>query len=257
MAVERWRQHRGANDKPVRFTVEGKRWWVGFIPLAPRSGSLWFGVAVPERDFLGAVAKNGYLAGLLLFAMLGLGIVMAVLVVKRYSHHLLDLPRAGVDPKDPEGAILSLIREGEGGTVEFKSTMRMNLRTGKADKAVELAWLKAVAAFMNTTGGTLLIGVDDEGRIQGIEPDGFANEDKCRLHFKNLIAQHIGLEHSGSLHLEIHRIEGRQVVVIECERSDKPVFLSHGKEEEFYIRSGPSSVKLPVSKVIEYLEHRK
>ncbi len=152
---------------------------------------------------------------------------------------------------------MSLIEEGEGNTVEFKTTMRMNLKTGKQDKEIELAWLKTVAAFMNTVGGILLIGVDDKGSVKGLEADGFANEDKCRLHFKNLIAQHIGIEHSRSLHFEIHPVKGGQLIFIECERSEKPVFLSHRNEEGFYIRSGPSSVKLPVSKVLQYLESRK
>ena len=135
--------------------------------------------------------------------------------------------------------------------------MRMNLKTGKQDKEIELAWLKTVTAFMNTAGGILLVGVDDDGDIQGIEADGFANEDKCRLHFKNLIAQHIGIEHSGSLNFEIHPVKGRQLIFIECERAEKPAFLTHRNEEGFYIRSGPSSVKLPVSKVLQYLESRK
>ncbi len=256
-AVEQWRQERGTADKPVGFTAQGKRWWAGFTLLSPKAGSLWFGVVVPEEDFLGAVAKSRYVAVFLLLGILGAGMVMVVLLMKRYSHNLRDVPRTTLDRRDPGNAIMSLIEEGEGNTVEFKSTMRMNLKTGKQDKEIELAWLKAVAAFMNTTGGILLIGVDDDGNIRGIEADGFANEDKCRLHFKNLIAQHIGIEHSGSIHFGIHTVKGRQLILIECERSEKPVFLSHRKEEGFYIRSGPSSVRLSVSKVLEYLESRK
>ena len=102
-------------------------------------------------------------------------------------------------------------------------------------------------------GAMLAVAIVLGGRVK----TGFANEDKCRLHFKNLIAQHIGIEHSGSLNFEIHPVKGRQLIFIECERSEKPVFLSHRNEEGFYIRSGPSSVKLPVSKVLQYLESRK
>ena len=257
MAVEQCRQGRGAADRPVEFMSQGKRWWAGFSPLSPDAGPLWFGVVVPEDDFLGGVKKSPYVAAFFLVAILGVGIVMAVLIVKRYSHNLRDLPNTSLDRRDLETALLSLIEEGEGNTVEFKTTMRMNLKTGKQDKEIELAWLKTVTAFMNTAGGILLVGVDDDGDIQGIEADGFANEDKCRLHFKNLIAQHIGIEHSGSLNFEIHPVKGRQLIFIECERAEKPAFLTHRNEEGFYIRSGPSSVKLPVSKVLQYLESRK
>ena len=45
---------------------------------------------------------------------------------------------------------------------------------------------------MNTDGGILLLGVSDEGTVMGPEADGFASEDKCRLHFKNLVNQHRG-----------------------------------------------------------------
>jgi hypothetical protein len=58
----------------------------------------------------------------------------------------------------------------------------------------DLAWLKAVVGFMNSDGGILLIGVSDDGEILGLDADNFANEDKCRLHFKNLINTYIGVE---------------------------------------------------------------
>ncbi len=256
-AIDQFRGRRGSGDGPRAFVSGGTDWWVGFSPSSPEAGSLWFGIVVPEEDFLGAMAKSRYLAVSLLLGILAVGMVMAILLVRRYSHNLRDLPKQTLDRGDLENSLLSLIEEGEGNTVEFKTTMRTNLKTGKQAKEIELAWLKTVAAFMNTDGGYLLIGVDDDGNIQGIEADGFASEDKCRLHFKNLIAQHIGIEHSGSLHFGIHTVKGRQVVLVECERSEKPAFVAHRNEEDFYIRSGPASVKMPVSKVLKYLERRK
>ncbi len=78
---------------------------------------------------------------------------------------------------------------------------------------------------MNTNGGILLIGVDDDGTILGIDADEFANEDKIMLHFKNLLSQHIGLEFSSFLNLIINQVEGKTILVIECERANRPVFL--------------------------------
>ncbi len=256
-ALARWQQDGKLQNKPVEYLVDGKRWWAGFSPLSSETGGLWLGMVIPEEDLLGDERKSRYVAALLLAVILGAGILVAVLLVRKYSHNLRDLPRRSLDREDPENALLSLIREGEGSTVEFKSTMRTDLKTGKPEKGIEQAWLKTVAAFLNTDGGTLLIGVDDGGGIRGIEDDSFASEDKCRLHFKNLISQHIGIEHSGSIHFEIHSVEGQKVILVECERSGKPVFLSHRSEESFYIRSGPASVKLSVSKALQYLETRK
>ena len=49
---------------------------------------------------------------------------------------------------------------------------------GQTDKAIELAWLKSVVAFMNSEGGTLLIGVNGGSGIKGIEANGFESDDK-------------------------------------------------------------------------------
>ena len=63
-----------------------------------------------------------------------------------------------------------LIKRGESKTLEFKATLRWNLRENrKDDKAITHAVLKTIAAFLNTAGGDLLIGVADDGTVTGIE----------------------------------------------------------------------------------------
>src|ERR1700704_5238042 len=52
---------------------------------------------------------------------------------------------------------------GSGTNIEFKSTLRINLHTRQKDSKMELAVLKTVAAFLNMSGGTLVIGVADDG----------------------------------------------------------------------------------------------
>jgi len=175
--------------------------------------------------------------------------------VRRYGRSF-DGAEDRFDSRRPEESIRRLIAKGEGRTIEFKSTMRMNLHTQKPGKEIETAWLKAVVAFMNTDGGTLLLGVADDGNPVGLEADGFVTEDKCRLHFKNLVNQHIGAELSRYLRFDLIRLEDRQIGVVSCSRSSEPVFLRTGKNEAFYIRSGPSSDMLPVSKVVSYIQNR-
>ena len=72
---------------------------------------------------------------------------------------------------DIESGVRSLIEAGESVTVEFKSTARLNLHSNGRDEAITWAVIKTIAAFMNTGGGTLLIGVNDRGDPVGIEPD--------------------------------------------------------------------------------------
>ncbi|EKD26598.1 MAG: hypothetical protein ACD_79C01103G0001 [uncultured bacterium] len=79
-----------------------------------------------------------------------------------------------------------LISKGEGQHIEFKSTLRMNLHTMKPDREMEFAVLKTIAGFLNSEGGTLLIGLNDQGEIIGIKNDNFTNKDKMMLHLTNL-----------------------------------------------------------------------
>lgn len=65
--------------------------------------------------------------------------------------------------------ILNLIAGHEDASVEFKSSARWNYRKRAQDPEIELAMLKTIAGFLNAKGGTLLIGVDDKGKILGVE----------------------------------------------------------------------------------------
>lgn len=72
-----------------------------------------------------------------------------------------------------DGAIdvAALLERGESDRVEFKETARWNVRDDKKDARMEQVVAKTVAAFLNSSGGTLLIGVDDAGRVHGLDRD--------------------------------------------------------------------------------------
>ena len=153
--------------------------------------------------------------------------------------------------------VKSLIRLGESNRVEFKSTLRWNLKTDRSEKVIDKAWLKSVAGFLNSDGGALLVGVTDNGGIMGIEADNFDNEDKYLLHVNNRIQQHIGLEHSGFIGYQLVPVDNQKVLLVECQPSPSPVFLKISKEEEFYIRVGPGSRRLSTSEVVAYVTNRR
>jgi len=243
-------------EAPFRYSSMGKTWWSGFRPLDPDSKAFWVGVVIPERDFTGASSKRVYLIIAAALSILGIALLLSYLLVRKYGRQLKDRPGHALDEDKLDDSLRALIDKGESSTLEFKSTMRMNLKSGKSGKEIELAWLKTVVAFLNTDGGTLLIGVDDNGNIQGIEADGFKDDDKCRLHFKNLISQHIGLEFSDFIDFDLKSAAEKTLAVIHCSRANGPVFLKHGKNEDFFIRSGPASLKLSVSQVLKYLKQR-
>ena len=145
-----------------------------------------------------------------------------------------------------------LIQHGENKGLEFKSTLRWNIYTGRDDPVIEHSVLKTVAAFLNSEGGTLLVGVDDEGKVLGIDLDHFANEDKYLLHFTNLINNKFGKQFTDYISWDMREVQGKQVFRIDCRRSPAPVFLKLGERDELYIRSGPSTVLLSSREVLEY-----
>ena len=247
--VQEWQKLGKPSKKTIRYLWNNQKWLGSLQPLIQDNALFWIGVAAPEKDLLADLHKMLFRVDLTdVLVATGGGILLLFFIWKNGGF------RQGVSvTEDPVVRLHSLINQGEGARVEFKSTVRTNLKTGKKGKEIELAWLKSVVAFLNSSGGTLLMGVADDGRILGIGQDNFENNDHCLLHIKNLINQHIGAEFSGFINILLVDADGQEVVMVEVERAGQPVFLKIGKNEEFYIRSGPSSIKLSPSQMISYV----
>ena len=148
------------------------------------------------------------------------------------------------------------LSRGEGTQTEFKSTLRSNLHTGQNDPKLEHAVLKTLAAFLNSKGGTLFVGVNDDGEVLGLDADNFPSEDKMLLHLDNLIKERLGPAVFARVQPTIGDVAGKRILAIECAASDKPVFLKSAAGEEFFIRAGASSPALPASHTHEYIQQR-
>jgi predicted HTH transcriptional regulator len=214
------------------------------------------GLALPESELLRHFKEEEHVLIYVLLGILGLGIVSVILLARQYEERLQEIQMRPKYSEASEEDIRALIREGEQERLEFKSTLRWNLKAKKVGNKIIRAWLKTLVAFLNTDGGTLLIGVRDDGEILGTEADQFPNEDKFLLHFNNLIKQHVGLEHAAHIFAAIRSVEDKRILVVDCERSLKPVFLRFGDEEEFFVRVGSGTRRLPPSKVLEYIKAR-
>ena len=149
-----------------------------------------------------------------------------------------------------------VVINGESEAVELKSTMRTNLHTGTKDPRMELAVLKTLAGFLNTNGGTLIVGVSDDGSPVGIETDGFPNEDKMGLHLVNIVKSRMGIQAMTSLHAHFDDHDDCRVMVVKCRRAPSPVFVKDGETERFYIRTGPSTTELSASQTQEYVKRK-
>ena len=153
-------------------------------------------------------------------------------------------------------AVSDIIAQGETTTVELKSTLRINLHIGEKDARMELSVLKTLAAFLNARGGTLVIGVADDGEPIGIEADKFPNEDKLYLHLVNLIKDRISATHMMYLHPRFDDHNGARVLAVDCLPSKSPVFVKDGKLEHFYVRTGAATAELGGSQAQEYIQQR-
>jgi len=152
-----------------------------------------------------------------------------------------------------ESGLLELIQSGENDDLEFKSTMRWNLHADKSDKRIENECLKTVAGYLNADGGTLLVGVDDQGEIIGLGQDHFKTEDKMLLHWVNLIRAHLGAELMRCIRSIVHDVGGKQILVVECLPSATPVFFNRDNEECFFVRMSNTTQALKPSEVLAYI----
>ncbi|MBT3751364.1 MAG: ATP-binding protein [Bacteroidetes bacterium] len=148
--------------------------------------------------------------------------------------------------------IEELIQQGESKTLEFKSTLRRNLHTNKNDPRIEHAVLKTIAAFLNSEGGTLLVGVSDEGNLVDLEVDGFENEDRFQLHFNNMIKTRIGLAFTDIIKWDLVQFDQGKILRVDCLKGNRPVFMKTKDGEKFYIRTGPSTDELMAEDLINY-----
>jgi len=160
-------------------------------------------------------------------------------------------------------SIEDLIAEGESEGLEFKSTLRWDLKLGEVNKTLEDVIMKTVAAFANSQGGVLLIGVDDDGKVIGLEHDyhslGNVDRDKFELHLRNLLNQHFEKGFVATkTKISFPLVEDEEICQIEVAANSEPIVLQFKDRngapvEKFYVRSGNSSQEIPMSEFNKYI----
>ncbi len=169
-------------------------------------------------------------------------------------------------PSELPVSLEDLIIEGEDEELEFKSSLRWDFRENKTNKALEDVVVKTVAAFANAQGGTLLIGINDDGEILGLEGDyhslGGADRDKFELHLRNILNNRFGKAFvSSKLHISFPSVHKTEICQVDVKQASTAMVIStkdkHGQmQEKFYIRSGNSSQELPMNEMQSYLTAR-
>jgi len=171
--------------------------------------------------------------------------------IKRFFENRLSQIKSQLSTND----LLSRIKMGETAKLEFKSTLRWNIKKKSNDKDIENVALKTIVAFCNTDGGELLIGVSDEGEVLGIEKDGFPNTDKLLVHLGNLITQRIIPQVVQFVDYEIVGIGDKILCRVMCKKSATGIWLKpdNKTDEQFFVRTGPASKPLSPRDAVEYI----
>lgn len=175
----------------------------------------------------------------------------------RVIHKAWTVLTGGIKDEAPKALIVNdLISQGESDAVEFKSTLRTNLHTGQPDEKIELTALKTICAFLNAKGGTLLVGVADDGELLGLQVDGFPNEDKMGLHLVNLVRDRIGNVFLPYVHPHFEDQNGQRVLVVHCESGPKAAFIKDGNAQRFFVRGANATTELAGNSLTDYVKQR-
>ncbi len=181
---------------------------------------------------------------------------------KNYKEKILKV----LNVQQTEIDIDDIIKEGENRLVEFKSSLRYCMQTKKAEKYVEFSIIKNIAAFLNTNGGKIFIGINDDGKVLGLEETDFVTfkennkMDAFLKHFDNLIAKYFGNDYSLNSDIEFKSIENKTIAILSITANvQKPTIIKNVEKnnlEEFYIRRNASAITLSLEEFYSYSKER-
>ena len=138
------------------------------------------------------------------------------------------------------------------------------MKENKADKLIEQIVVKTAASFLNVeSGGTLLLGVDDEGNVLGLANDYKTlgqrpNRDGYENWLTTMLLTEFGKDASPLIRITFHTIDGKDVCQLALKPSPKPLFVKEGnsEREHLYIRAGNSTRLLNSRETVEYCKQR-
>jgi hypothetical protein len=224
-------------------------------------------LSLPTMTVIGVL---GVSVGLLLSAWVGgaarLWVPTTILFSVGASIALSAVVAAAVATARRDGGdidVAALLRAGESDRVEFKETARWNVRENRKDTRMEVAIAKSIAAFLNSRGGTLVIGAADDGTAIGLDRDMATlrtpDHDRFELWLRDMLSTALGRNAAAQPRIVFASPgEGAPAVcVVVCRPAPKPVFLTQPKDggsaTDLWVRVGNSSRALGVDEAVEYV----
>lgn len=155
----------------------------------------------------------------------------------------------------PDLEIENLLRKEESLIHEYKSSLRYNTKEKKITDWLINSSLKTIAAFLNSEGGCLIIGVSDNKKILGIDLDGFKSTDEWIRFLKDKIKSKLGINFLETfIKIEIREFSNENIGIIRCAPLPKKDHCL--LEEKLYVRKGPASHELALKDVLDWQKNR-
>ena len=150
---------------------------------------------------------------------------------------------------------------GETREVEYKQTARWNVREQRKDRAMEEVIVKTVAGMLNDHGGTLLIGVTDDGDPVGLHDDYAQvkppNADGFVNWLDTLFDNRLGHAGANRLAIRMAQINGHDICRIDVPASSRPIWVKNPTgTDTLYQRRNNSTRPIPADEVEAFLEDR-
>ena len=161
-----------------------------------------------------------------------------------------------------EQEVERLAEDGESQTLELKSTLRYNLRSGKKDDEMEREVAQAICGFRNSRcRGTLIIGVGDDGEAIGIQPDlstlgRNAGSDKFERAFDNVLEKYLRISVRHGIETSWKTYRGEQVFCVEVNPGQEPVYFFHDNMPHYYLRQENQTKYLDTQATVEHILSR-
>jgi len=195
----------------------------------------------------------------LVFALLG-GVIGCIFAFYHLSL-MRSYQRVELLKKELAEDLPTLIKSNENERLEFKSSLRWDFKQQKSNKNLELVIAKSIAGLMNHQGGNVLIGINDEGQILGLENDyqtfRHKNRDGFELCLMDLIKTRLGGDVCSLVHCVFHEIEQKDVCRIIIEPSITPVYLSASNTAKYFLRTGNGTRELDARESFSHISKKR
>jgi hypothetical protein len=178
-----------------------------------------------------------------------------------FTRNYLRTSKAYQSLREEQTALIpDLMKQGETGRVEFKSSLRWDMKENRINRGLETVIAKTLAGFFNADGGHLLVGVDDDGRPLGLDKDlatlKSPDLDAFERTVNDIVSKNLGGDLCPYIHTVFARVEDKDVAMIIVSPAPRAVYVEENRASVFYLRSGNSTRKLDVRETVNYANKR-